>query len=287
MAQGLYFSDIHIEIRGKIGRAGWSSHYPPDLGPDLRAYAGRAELLVLAGDIGRMRSRRDVSTLSYAQQAAQWLGCPAVVVPGNHEYYRGSFDEERAALLGARVDGVTVLDRGEARYNVAAGVLRVLGATLWTDYATLGDPQQGMLDALRGIEDHRLIARRDGTPFLPEDALAEHRLSRAWLAERLAEPDDGPTLVVTHHVPHSAACNPAFGVTPLSPAFHSDCDELIDAAARAGAQAWIFGHHHWSHELELRGLRLVSAQTGYPGEQTGWRGPGLLSLSRRRRASAG
>jgi hypothetical protein len=274
----LYFSDIHIEIREQVGRTGWTSWYPLDLGPDLRPHTGRVDLLVLAGDIGRMRSRRDVSTLRYAEQAAQRLGCPALVVPGNHEYYRGSFDAEREALLAARLDGVTVLDRGEARYPGPAGVLRVLGATLWTDYAALGDPRQGMLDALGGIEDHRLIVRRDGAAFLPEHALAEHRLSRAWLAQRLAEPHDCPTLVVTHHVPHSAARNPVFGITPLSPAFYSDCDELIDAAVRAGVEAWIFGHHHWSHELELRGLRLVSAQTGYPGEQTGWRGPGLLSI---------
>lgn len=279
MAQVLYFSDIHIEIREKSGRTGWSSHYPLDLGPDLRTYAGRVALLVLAGDIGRMRSRRDVSTLRYAEQAAQLLGCPAVVVPGNHEYYRSSFDEERDALLAARLDGVTVLDRGEARYALADGTLRVLGATLWTDYAANGDPAQAMRLAEEKIVDHHLITRRGGAPFRPEDALAEHRLARAWLAARLAEPHDGPTLVATHHVPHSAARHPGFGVTPLSPAFHSDCDELIDAAARAGAQAWIFGHHHWSHELELRGLRLVSAQTGYPGEQTGWQGPGLLSIT--------
>ena len=279
MAQVLYFSDVHIEILEKSGRAGWTSDYPLDFGPDLRPYAGRADLLVLAGDIGRMRSRRDVSTLRYAEQAAQLLGCPAVVVPGNHEYYRGSFDEERAALLAARVDGVTVLDRGEARYALAGGTLRVLGATLWTDYAALGDPAGAMRLAQEKIEDHRLIARRGGARFLPQDALEEHRLSRAWLAARLAEPHDGPTLVVTHHVPHSAARHPGFGVTPLSPAFHSDCDELIDAAARARVLAWIFGHHHWSHELVLRGLRLVSAQPGYPGEATGWRGPGLLPIT--------
>jgi len=273
----LYFSDIHIEIREKAGRLGWTAEYPLDLGPDLRDHAGQVELLVLAGDIGRMRSRRDVSTLRYAEQAAQLLGCPVLVVPGNHEYYRAPFEAEREALLAAKLDGVTVLDRGEARYDVSAGALRVLGATLWTDYAALGDAQQGMRDA-RVIEDHRLITRADGSPFLPEHALAEHRLSRVWLAARLAEPHDGPTLVVTHHVPHSAAHHPGFGITPLSPAFHSDCDELIDAAARAGTAAWIFGHHHWSHELELRGLRLVSAQTGYPDEQTGWQGPGLLSI---------
>ena len=278
MARVLYFSDVHIEIREKSGRGGWTTLHPLDLGPDLRPFVGGTDLLVLAGDIGRMRSRRDVSTLRYAAQTAQVLGCPVVVVPGNHEYYRGSFDEERAALLAARVDGVTVLDRGEARYPTLTGTLRVLGATLWTDYAVLGDLAQAMRLAREKIEDHRLIARRGGAPFLPQDALAEHRLSRAWLAERLAAPHDGPTLVVTHHAPHSAACNPRHGITPLSPAFHSDCDELIDAAARAGVHAWIFGHHHWSHELELRGVRLVSAQTGYPGEETGWSGPGVLSI---------
>ncbi|MDA8110405.1 MAG: metallophosphoesterase [Betaproteobacteria bacterium] len=278
MSTVLYFSDIHIEIREKAGRLGWTERTPLDLGPDLRAWAGKADLLVLAGDIGRMRSTRDVSTLTYASQAAEFLGCPAVVVPGNHEYYRGSFDEERDALLAARVEGVTVLDRGEARYPTSAGELRVLGATLWTDYAANGDPAEAMRRAQEQIEDHRLIARSGGAPFRPQDALAEHRASRAWLAARLAEPHDGPTLVVTHHVPHSAACHPRFGITPLSPAFHSDCDELIGAAARARVLAWVFGHHHWSHEVELRGVRLVSAQTGYPGEATGWTGPGVLPI---------
>jgi len=272
----LYFSDVHIEIRQKEGRPAWTGVWPLDLGPDLTNLAGTADLVVLAGDIGRMRSRRDVSTLRYAEQAAAYLRCPAVVVPGNHEYYRGSFDDEREALLAARVAGVTVLDRGEAHYARGPGSLRILGATLWTDYAVLGNPEQGMREAGQAIEDHRLITRRGGSPFLPQDALAEHRLSRAWLARKLAEPNDGPTLVVTHHVPHSAARNPFHGTTSLSPAFDSDCDDLIAAAARAQVAAWIFGHHHWSHEVYVGGVRLVSAQPGYPGEQTGWNGPGIL-----------
>ena len=61
------------------------------------------DLLVLAGDIGRLRSTRNVSPLSYAQQAAVFLGCRVILVPGNHEYYRGSFDSDRAALLAAEM----------------------------------------------------------------------------------------------------------------------------------------------------------------------------------------
>lgn len=274
----LYFSDIHIEIREKEGRPGWTAIQPLDLGPDLTRFAGTTDLLVLAGDIGRMHSRRNVSTLRYAEQAASYLGCPAIVVPGNHEYYRGSFDDEREALLAARVAGVTVLDRGQARHSCAAGSLRILGATLWTDYAVLGDREKGMHEAEQAIEDHRLITRRGGARFLPQDALAEHRLASRWLAQRLSEPHDGPTLVVTHHVPHSAARNPAYGATSLSPAFDSDCDDLIAAAARAQVVAWIFGHNHWSHEVEVGGVRLLSAQRGYPAEGTAWNGPGILRI---------
>lgn len=274
----LFFSDIHVEIREKESDQNWTDVSPLGFGPDLRAFRGTADLVVLAGDIGRMHSRRNVSTLRYAEQVAAYLQCPALVVPGNHEYYRGSFDDERDALLAARVAGVTVLDRGEAIYAREGGSLRVLGATLWTDYAVLGDPALGMREAEAALEDHRLITRRDGTPFLPRDALAEHNCSRAWLLERLAERHRGPTLVVTHHLPHSAARNPVHGINFLSPAFASDCEDLIAAAARAKVAAWIFGHHHWSQELDVGGVRLVSAQPGYPGEDTGWRGPGVLQI---------
>jgi hypothetical protein len=274
----LYFSDVHVEIRERDASP-WCGTLPLGYGPDLSPFAGAVDLLVLAGDIGRVRSTRNVSPLSYAGQAATFLGCPVILVPGNHEYYRGSFDEDRAALLTAERPGVTVLDRGEALIAHGATRLRVLGATLWTDYAAIGDRDAAMQAAEQEIDDHRLIRRHGGSaPFLPEDALAEHLLSRDWLAGRLAEPHDGSTLIVTHHVPHLTACHPRHGLNALMPAFCSDCDDLIAAASAAGAVAWIFGHHHWSHSLEVHGVRLLAAQPGYPGEDTGWIGPGILEL---------
>jgi hypothetical protein len=273
----LYFSDVHLEVRERQGPSSWTGVLPLGFGPDLSAFVGRVDLLVLAGDIGRLRSTRNVSPLSYAQQAAAFLGCRVILVPGNHEYYRGSFDGDRAALLAAEIPGVTVLDRGEARI----GALRVLGATLWTDYAVTGDPAAAMAIAAAASEiyDHRLIRRhRDGAAFAPADALAEHQLSRSWLAAKLATPHAGPTLVVTHHVPHPAACHPVHGLNELAPAFCSDCTELIAAAGSAGTVAWIYGHHHWSQAIEVHGLPLLSAQPGYPGEDSGWTGPGGFDI---------
>ncbi|MGD9616537.1 MAG: metallophosphoesterase [Alphaproteobacteria bacterium] len=275
----LYFSDAHIEIRERDASSPWCATLPLGYGPDLSPFARAVDLLVLAGDIGRVHSTRNVSPLSYAGQAADFLGCRVVLVPGNHEYYRGSFDEGRAALLMAERPGVTVLDRSETMIAHGAARLRVLGATLWTDYAATGNRDAAMNAAERELHDHRLIRRRNGsTPFLPGDALSEHRLSRAWLAGRLAEPHHGPTLIVTHHVPHLAACHPHYGLNTLTPAFCSDCGDLIAAAAAAGVAAWIFGHHHWSHRLDVHGVKLLAAQPGYPEEDTGWTGPGVLTL---------
>jgi hypothetical protein len=274
----LYFSDVHIEIRADDSRVPWTDIYPLDLGPDLSAFVGAVDLLVLAGDIGTIRPRGDVSTVAYAEQVAAYLRCPVVIVPGNHEYYRGCFEDDREALIATKVLGVTALDRGEAFVPVRNQSLRILGATLWTDYALLGDPKRAMLDAALSLNDHRLIRRRNGSMFMPDDALAEHRVSRKWLAKRLEEPHPGPTLVVTHHVPHSVARHPGYGENALSPAFCSDCDDLIAAAGAAQVAAWIYGHHHWSHQLEIGGVRLLSAQPGYPGERTGWSGPGVLEI---------
>ncbi|MBV1697957.1 MAG: metallophosphoesterase [Hyphomicrobiales bacterium] len=278
MIRVLYFSDAHIEIRQSDESHPWSETRPLGFGPDLRPFVGTVDLLVLAGDIGRIHSTRNVSPLSYAEQAAAFLGSQVILVPGNHEYYRGSFDEDRAALLTATNPGVVVLDRGEVVVRRSSRALRILGATLWTDYAVTGAREQAMVVAERQLHDHRLIQRSGSRPFLPKDALAEHQLSRAWLASKLAEAHDGPTLVVTHHVPHSAACHPTHGLNELGPAFCSDCDDLIAAASLAGVNAWIFGHHHWSHAVEVAGVRLFSAQPGYPGENTAWIGPGYLEL---------
>jgi hypothetical protein len=215
----VYFSDVHIEIRESQPAAPWSDTLPLGFGPELSTFVGAADLLILAGDIGRVHSTRNVSPLSYAREAADFLGCGVVLVPGNHEYYRGCFREDRAALLAAGDRTVTVLDRGEASIARGGAPLRVLGATLWTDYAVTGDPAAAMTAAERQIYDHRLIRRSEGSGlFSPADALAEHRLSRTWLLRKLTGPADGPTLVVTHHVPHSAARHPGHGLNELAPA---------------------------------------------------------------------
>jgi hypothetical protein len=251
-------SDLHIEFE----RSGEPEPTPtapgrhPLGGPDLRTVDGEAELLILAGDI-------DLGTfgVAWADEAARFLGIPVVYVMGNHEAYHGDLgavlDGCRAAAAGT---GSRVLFLENDAVEVAG--VRVLGCTLWTDYAINGDAESGMRDAAMGLADHRLI-RAGGRGFTPADALARHRESRSWLEGELARDTGGPVVVATHHAPVRAAIEPRFEGSPLSPAFVSDLGDLIAAHAPA---AWIWGHTHYSVDVTLGRTRCLSAQRGYPGE---------------------
>lgn len=281
MARILYFSDIHLEFRARQSAiwSGWTDLYPLRLGPDVTEWIGAIDLAVLAGDVGVCDSASDLCVLRYAEQLSAFLEAPVVFVPGNHSYYGTEFPAARQQFLGSNRNGVTVLDRGLASFDSSDGPVRVLGATLWTDYELLGHKEEAMKRAQYSISDHRLITMPGGRPFLPADAADEHRLSRAWLAEKLQEPATGKTIVVTHHVPHPSVGNPRFTATdPLAPAFQSDCGDLLEAAEAANVSAWIFGHHHACVDAKVLGVRLLSAQWGYPREETGWKGPGTLEI---------
>lgn len=250
-----YMSDLHTEFGGEFDRAALG--VPEDT---------KIDLLVLAGDIGLLRAAQAVERI---QDFEVMFDCPVVTVPGNHEYYRGVFGGEFPA-------GANFLDRDE--WVSWDGKLRVLGATLWTDYKISGDVVAAINVAGGALNDHRLIRTAAGDLFSPHSALSQHMLSRHWLLERLAERHDGPTLIVTHHCPHSAVRNQKYPLDALSAAFCSDCNDVIEAAAKAGVVGWIFGHDHHCCDMVYGGVRFLSAQRGYPGEQTGWTGMGVLEI---------
>ena len=251
-------SDLHIEFErsGEPDPAPAADGLHPSGGPDLGAIHGEADLLLLTGDI-------DLGSygVAYADAAARFLDIPVVYVLGNHEAYHRSLD---GVLYDCRKAAAATQGRVLFLENDAVEVAgaRVLGCTLWTDYRIDGDGGAGMRAAAAGLADHQLITV-SGRRFTPADALARHQVSRNWLEDELARGSTLPTVVATHHAPVRAAIEPRFEGSPLSPAFVSDLEHLIEAHAPA---AWIWGHTHYSVDTTIGATRCVSAQRGYPGE---------------------
>ncbi len=226
-----------------------------------------ADVVVLAGDI-----HTGASGVGWA--ARHLRGKPTVYVAGNHEFYRGHWDKTLEDIRGeAAKAGIEFLEDD----RVVLDGVRFLGCSLWTDFQYFGSgaaQQLAMNDYVAGLMDCRAInagrVRGDGgyeaERLTPLHVLQRHNRSRAWLESALDEPFEGPTVVVTHHLPHRNSVAPRFANDRLTPGFAVD----LPNQTIAKADLWIHGHTHDSCAYAVRDPNAVRECTvicnpmGYP-----------------------
>lgn len=236
------FSDLHLDVNK------WSFALPKP--PDC-------DVVLVAGDL-----------CEHASLAVKWLAArritvPVVYVPGNHDFYNSVMEHEwTRARLGAEF-GIRLLDREGFNFTTAAGErVRILGATLWTDYRLDGEEWewQAKASARLMMSDHTLIrmAARDGGAWRPDDALGAHVASRTWLGDNLATPFDGTTVVVTHHAPSRRSIHPDYHGKLLNAAYASNLDDLVEKC-----DLWVHGHVHHRFDYRIGGGRVVCNPMGY------------------------
>ncbi|GAN48005.1 metallophosphoesterase [Methylobacterium radiotolerans] len=249
------FSDLHQDWMGNA----WdpAAHAPPD----------GFDVAVVAGDVHMPLMR-----------ALDWFGerlpgVPVVYVPGNHDFWWDRGDErytihdqlergrDRAAALGIHL----LLDEA-----AVVGGTRFLGGTLWTDFrlgsfslAHASRTAQGR----DGMVDYRRIRTgpRSRDRIEPEEILAMHRATRAFLDAELARPHDGPTVVVTHHAPHPDSL-------PDRHAHLAWCDasDLTAMIEERGPNLWVHGHVHRRSDYRIGYTRIVCNARGHVDEPTGF-----------------
>jgi hypothetical protein len=160
------------------------------------------------------------------------------------------------------------LERATWQFEALSGErLRLLGATLWTDFRLDRTPIESMAIAEQQLEDFRAIRVERGyrlRALRPSDTARLHDATVGFLTRELGRPFDGVTVVVTHHAPSPRSIAPRFDGDRLNPAFASDLEELIRAHQPA---LWIHGHVHDSFDYRIGATRVVCNPRGYyPGE---------------------
>ena len=234
-------SDLHLEFDAQ------SSLY-------LQSRGDGVDLVILAGDI-HSRGRG----LAWAQAA---FDVPVAYVLGNHEFYKGHFENTLQSMKQmAEGSHVHVLENE----TLIIGDVRILGCTGWTDFSAGGNVYQASEEARRGMNDFRKIRAGVGYRALSiSDVISRNHQTYEWLAQELAKGFDGKTIVVTHHCPLIEFSGPEKG-SALMPAYSNQWPELVRQA-----NLWVFGHTHSHIDEFYEGCRVVTNPCGYPGEDCGF-----------------
>ncbi|MBA3594194.1 MAG: metallophosphoesterase [Polaromonas sp.] len=256
-----------------------------------------ADLLVLAGDIGSYQpgsllagtdfGLARFSPLPVAQGGAGWP-TPVLFIPGNHEYDGLDFETTHTRLRETceRLGLVWL----EQQSVVLQGV-RFIGSTLWTDFDALSAPAGATGDITLGeqLKSREKAFRaanfylnknhtfHQGRPVLAEAVRERGLASQTWLRQTLAQPFEGPTVVITHFAPSLLSADPRYGLTPGTAGFCNALDDLLGQA-----QLWLHGHLHCPSDYVKNGCRVVANPLGYArkGEQDAFKPELLIKISR-------
>jgi len=247
----LVLSDLHLEFGTFV--------VPENINYDV---------VILAGDI----AVPGVKAVHWAARESTFgRASDVLLLAGNHEFYGQCIQPELTAMKRASDHRVHVLDGDEV---VIRGV-RFLGCTLWTDFGLriqtpegwVSDPAKAMHACRQVMNDYAQIRTQvyedqDGAlrpPLKPEHTLEFHRQQRAWLETKLAEPFDGPTVVITHHAPHRNSVAEEYESDWVSAAYASE----LPAHFFNVPVLWVHGHTHVSLDYLVGNCRVFCNPRGY------------------------
>ena len=240
------FSDLHYEQGNSLPRS-----------------APEHDICICAGDLNHLPWAIE------SLKSGELGNGTTIYVPGNHDFYRQSSIEYASKIGADSAIHSNVFLANPAEYCFHG--IRFLGCTLWTDYQLFGNQMASMGVAGNCMTDHQLIRTRVGAekgghgnvPFTTDHALRRHRRELAWLEARLAESFDGPTVICTHHSPSPQSVPERFSDDPLTPAFSSNLEWLIEKYRPA---CWIHGHTHDSFDYMIGKTRVLCNPGGYQHE---------------------
>ena len=229
------YSDLHLEFQD------WT---PPQLPCDV---------LVLAGDI-------HVGVRAFAWARRHFPDEPIVYVAGNHEYFGSDIPSVLCQMRhAARRTGIHFLEQD----GVVIDGVRFLGTSLWTDFDLYGSGPRQRAEAMeyahQAMHDYRAIKWSAHEELRPEHTRQLHLIQSGWLRRNIAVPFDGPTAVVTHHLPHPKSVHPLYEGERTNPAFASDLSALF----RDHVTLWVHGHTHESMDYAIGATRVICNPRGY------------------------
>lgn len=213
-----------------------------------------ADLVILAGDI------------NLGTKGIEWIkstikDVPVIYVLGNHEYYKGSYPKTLNAIRSRASDSNVHVLEDKA---VVIGDITFHGATLWTDFALLGDSRLNGSICQGKMSDYKMIRRDPSYSKLRSiDTYVMHQASLRWLRASLESSSTKKNIVVTHHAPSIKSIPEEFKDDVLSSAYASNLEPLI---SEYQPHYWIHGHIHHPIKYHVGDTIVLCNPHGYMDE---------------------
>ena len=214
------------------------------------------DAIIVAGDT----ANGDMGIRWLIKQAHR-LNKPIFVITGNHEYFGedvARFDQHLKQLTEGTQ--VTLLQCDTVLF---AGV-RLLGATLWTDY-TYQAREDTLAAAKQVMRDYQQIYRGRRL-FTPEDSMLIHEQHKSWLLSQLhdVQSTQQPTVVITHHSISPNSVSAQYQDLPSNAAFVTDLSEILES--EYAPSLWVHGHTHEAFDYVQGNTRVIVNPRAYPSE---------------------
>jgi len=241
-------SDLHLEFEEQV-----TNFTPIPLQEDMDT------VLILAGDIGVGTDAQPF----IENMCKQFY--KVVYILGNHEFYHNEVNKVRKRWAEREMpENFIFLDN---QVTVIENV-RIVGGTLWTDFDS--ENWHAMHSAQHGMNDFQCVKIKEGNKetgyrkrrFLPADAVRAHKETLFMFTETLRVPHDGPTIVVSHHLPHPLCVGKQFRNHPLNASYVTNLDMYIE---EYDINVWCHGHTHNNVDVEVHGTRILCNPRGYVG----------------------
>jgi Icc-related predicted phosphoesterase len=213
-----------------------------------------ADLVILAGDI------------NLGTKGIEWIkstitDVPVIYVLGNHEYYKGSYPKTLNAIRNSASDSNVHVLENKA---VVIEDITFHGATLWTDFALLGDSRLNGSTCQGKMNDYKMIRRDPSYSKLRSiDTYVIHQVSLKWLQSSLESSTTKKNIVVTHHAPSPMSIPKEYKDDILSSAYASNLEPMI---LQYQPQFWIHGHVHVPIKYEVGTTKVICNPHGYMNE---------------------
>lgn len=242
------WSDVHVDVSDTMYTR------LEDLGDSCKR-----KILLLAGDIADVEEDI-IIFLSRCGDRFEHV----FYTPGNHEHWGRSEDELKLLLTSHHIpDNVTVLRRRAATYK---GV-RIIGATLWTDYNDMDPSVLSIVKFTMGRDFERMGVDADTLYY-------RHLQDKGFIFSELLKHKDIPCVVMTHHGCCSKSVAEQYQNVShyeTNYAYYTELSEdILKVCEKRNAEIkWVHGHMHNTARYPIGGMcELILNPFGYSRFQT-------------------